>query len=57
MYLTRWEDIANYAEKVVVLNSGHVYKYADTEEVFADAQNLDEMGLGSTGHHKSIFKT
>ena len=50
------EDIANYADKVVVLNSGHVYKYADTEEVFADAKNLDEMGLGIPDVTKVFLK-
>ena len=50
------EDIANYADKVVVLNSGHVYKYADTEEVFADAKNLDEMGLGIPDITKVFLK-
>lgn len=50
------EDIANYADKVVVLNSGHVYKYADTEEVFADAKNLDKMGLGIPDITKVFLK-
>ena len=40
------EDIANYADKVLVMEQGTVYNYASTEEVFADAENLSRMGLG-----------
>ncbi len=40
------EDIANYADKVLVMEHGTIYKYAKTEEVFKDAENLSRMGLG-----------
>ena len=40
------EDIANYADMVLVMEHGTVYKYAKTEEVFKDAENLSRMGLG-----------
>ncbi|MEG1801166.1 MAG: energy-coupling factor transporter ATPase [Oscillospiraceae bacterium] len=40
------EDIANYSDKVLVMEQGHVYKYEATEEIFKDAENLSKMGLG-----------
>lgn len=40
------EDIANYADKVLVMENGKVYNYATTEEIFKDAENLSRMGLG-----------
>ncbi len=40
------EDIANYADKVLVLENGRVYNYDTTEVIFRDAENLARMGLG-----------
>jgi len=40
------EDIANYADKVLVMEQGKVYNYDTTEKVFRDAENLSRMGLG-----------
>ncbi len=40
------EDIANYADKVLVLENGRVYNYDSTEVIFRDAENLARMGLG-----------
>lgn len=40
------EDIANYSDKVIVMEQGHIYKYEKTEEIFKDAENLSKMGLG-----------
>ncbi|MEG0021106.1 MAG: energy-coupling factor transporter ATPase [Oscillospiraceae bacterium] len=40
------EDIANYSDKVIVMEQGTIYKYAPTEEIFKDAENLSRMGLG-----------
>jgi energy-coupling factor transport system ATP-binding protein len=50
------EDIANYADKVIVMEKGEIYKYADTEEVFADAENLSRMGLGIPAITKVFLK-
>lgn len=50
------EDIANYADKVLVMEQGTVYKYATTEEVFADAENLSRMGLGIPDITKVFLK-
>ncbi len=50
------EDVANYADKVVVMEHGTVYKYADTEEIFADAENLSKMGLGIPDITKVFLK-
>ena len=50
------EDIANYADKVLVMEQGAVYNYATTEEVFADAENLSRMGLGIPDITKVFLK-
>ena len=50
------EDIANYADKVLVMEQGTVYNYATTEEVFADAENLSRMGLGIPDITKVFLK-
>lgn len=50
------EDIANYADKVIVMSQGEIYKYASTEEVFGDAENLSEMGLGIPDVTKVFIK-
>ena len=44
------EDIANYADKVLVMEGGRVYNYATTEEVFADAENLVKEVLKENGN-------
>ena len=50
------EDIANYADKVLVMEQGKVYKYAATEEIFQDAENLSKMGLGIPDITKVFLK-
>ena len=50
------EDIANYADKVIVMEKGEVYKFADTARVFADAENLSRMGLGIPAITKVFLK-
>ena len=40
------EDIANYSDKVLVIEQGKVYKYEETEKIFQDAESLNRMGLG-----------
>ncbi len=50
------EDIANYADKVLVMENGRVYKYANTEEIFKDAENLSKMGLGIPDITKVFLK-
>ncbi|MBR2504034.1 MAG: energy-coupling factor transporter ATPase [Oscillospiraceae bacterium] len=50
------EDIANYADKVLVMEQGKVYNYADTEEIFQDAENLSKMGLGIPDITKVFLK-
>ena len=39
------EDIAKYADKVLVLNTGHIAMYDTTSAVFARAQELLQLGL------------
>lgn len=39
------EDIAKYADRVLVMNGGHVAMYDTTEKVFARAPELLELGL------------
>ncbi len=39
------EDIAKYADKVLVLNAGHIAMYDTTSAVFARAQELLQLGL------------
>ena len=50
------EDIANYADKVLVMEQGKVYKYDNTENVFRDAENLARMGLGIPDITKVFLK-
>ena len=50
------EDIANYADKVLVMEAGKVYNYAATEEIFKDAENLSKMGLGIPDITKVFLK-
>ncbi len=39
------EDIAKYADKVIVMNAGQIVMYDKTENVFARANELLELGL------------
>lgn len=50
------EDIANYADKVIVMQQGKIYKYDTTEKVFQDAENLSKMGLGIPDITKVFLK-
>ncbi len=50
------EDIANYADEVIVMESGKVYNFDKTENIFADAQKLNEMGLGIPDITKVFLK-
>ena len=50
------EDIANYADKVLVMEQGQVYNYDTTENVFRDAENLSRMGLGIPDITKVFLK-
>ena len=50
------EDIANYADMVLVMENGQVYNYDTTENVFRDAENLARMGLGIPDITKVFLK-
>lgn len=39
------EDIAKYAEKVLVLNKGRIEMFDETKKVFSQVEKLDSMGL------------
>lgn len=39
------EDIANYADKVLVMDNARVAMYAETAKIFAEAPHLLELGL------------
>ena len=39
------EDIANYADKALVMNNGLLYMYDDVEKVFSHQKEIAEMGL------------
>ncbi len=39
------EDIAKYAEKVLVLNKGRIEMFDETKKVFSHVEKLDSMGL------------
>ena len=39
------EDMAVLADKILVMNKGEVYKFANVEEVFSDAEGLSKIGL------------
>lgn len=40
------EDVARFADKILVMNNGGIYKYDTVEKVFNDSQKLEQMGLG-----------
>ncbi len=50
------EDIANYADEVIVMQSGEIFNFDKTENIFADAQKLNEMGLGIPDITKVFLK-
>lgn len=50
------EDIAKYADKVLVLNSGKVAMYDETARVFARAPELLELGLSVPAVTKVFLK-
>ncbi|MBR6609008.1 MAG: energy-coupling factor transporter ATPase [Oscillospiraceae bacterium] len=50
------EDIANYADKVLVMEQGRMYNYDLTENIFRDAENLSRMGLGIPDITKVFLK-
>ena len=39
------EDMARYCDNIVVMNDGEVYAFGSTEEVFANALELESIGL------------
>ena len=39
------EDVAAIADKIIVMNKGQVYKYADVHEIFAHSGELASLGL------------
>jgi energy-coupling factor transport system ATP-binding protein len=39
------EDVAKYAEKVLVMNEAEVYLYDDVDKVFAHSDEIGKMGL------------
>lgn len=39
------EDVASLAEKIIVMNKGRIYKYADVHEIFTKSEELDALGL------------
>ena len=39
------EDVANYAQKAMVMNSGRLFLYDDVDKVFSHQRELEEMGL------------
>ena len=39
------EDVANNANKILVLNHGEIDMYGETDEVFSNAEHLAEIGL------------
>ncbi len=50
------EDIANYADEVIVMQEGKIYSYDKTENIFTDAENLNKMGLGIPDITKVFLK-
>ncbi len=40
------EDIVKYAEKILVMNHGHLFCYEDTDVVFSRTNELTQIGLG-----------
>ena len=39
------EDVAKFAQKVLVMNQARVFMYDDTEKVFAHASEIEQIGL------------
>ncbi len=39
------EDMASYCDNVVVMNQARIYKTGTVEEIFSDAEGLEEIGL------------
>ncbi|MDE5936498.1 MAG: ATP-binding cassette domain-containing protein, partial [Ruminococcus sp.] len=39
------EDIAGFADKILVMNKGKLFCYDDTEKVFSRAEEISEIGL------------
>ena len=39
------EDVAQYAQKALVMNDSRVFMYDDVEKVFSHAAQMEEMGL------------
>ena len=39
------EDAAHYADQIVVMHKGEVYKKGTPEEIFASPEGLMELGL------------
>ena len=39
------EDIASFADKILVMNKGKLFCYDDTEKVFSRAEEISEIGL------------
>lgn len=39
------EDVASLAEKIIVMNKGRIYKYADVHEIFTKSEELAALGL------------
>ncbi|MDE5569906.1 MAG: energy-coupling factor transporter ATPase [Ruminococcus sp.] len=39
------EDIASFADKILVMNKGSLFCYDDTEKVFSRAEEISEIGL------------
>lgn len=39
------EDVASLAEKIIVMNKGRIYKYADVHEIFKKSEELAALGL------------
>ncbi len=50
------EDIANYADEVIVMQQGEIYNFDKTENIFTDALNLSNMGLGIPDITKVFLK-
>lgn len=39
------EDMAQYADRVIVMNNGHIFKYGSCRDIFDDADALISVGL------------
>lgn len=50
------EDVARFASKVLVMNDSRVYAYGTVDEVFARADEMDQIGL-STPQITKVFRT